>query len=138
MITTAIYIIIALVALLVALRFVHKIYPLDPVAVGRKINIYQDSTYNRTATVTGLFRNRVVIYDVLPLPIHYRGKFYSMGYTSDGYSLMFIGKKKLIFLARLAELIRKIANTPEYQGDLPGEASEETTTEPMEGVEDEV
>lgn len=138
MVTTAIYIIIALVALLVALRFVHKIYPLDPVAVGRKINIYQDNSYNRTATVTGLFRNRVVIYDVLPLPIHYRGKFYSMGYTSDGYSLMFIGKKKLIFLARLAELIRKIVNTPEYQGDLPGETSEETTTEPMEGVEDEV
>jgi hypothetical protein len=138
MVTTAIYIIIALVALLVALRFVHKIYPMDPVAVGRKVNIYQDNAYNRTATVTGLFRDRVVIYDVLHLPIHYRGKFYSVGYTRDGYSLMFIGKKKLIFMARLAELIRRIASTPEHQGDSPGEIQEVTTTEPMEGVDDEV
>lgn len=137
MVITAIYIIIALAALYVALRLVHKIYPLDPVTVGKTINIYQDNTYNRTATVTGLHSDRVVIYDVLPLPVHYRGRFYSVGYTSDGYSLMFIGRKKLYFLARLAELIRKIANTPEYQGDLLGESAEETT-EPVEGVDDEM
>ncbi|MDH6308008.1 hypothetical protein M2451_002527 [Dysgonomonas sp. PFB1-18] len=137
MVITAIYIIIAIVVLYIALRLIHKIYPLDPVTVGKTINIYQDNTYNRTATVTGLHSDRVVIYDVLPLPVHYRGRFYSVGYTSDGYSLMFIGRKKLYFLARLAELIRKIANTPEYQGDLLGESAEETT-EPVEGVDDEM
>jgi hypothetical protein len=139
MVTIAIYIIIALVVLLVALRFVHKTYPLDPVKVGKKVNIYQDNAYNRTATVTGLFRDRVVIYDVLPLPIHYRGRFYSVGYTSDGFSLIFISRKKLFFLARLTELIRKIVSTPEYQDNLPGESSEGAETmEPMEGTEDEV
>ena len=139
MVTTVVYIIIALVALLVALRFIHKVYPLDPVKVGQKVNIYQDNAYNRTATVTGLFRNRVVIYDTLPLPIHYRGKFYSVGYTSDGYTFLYINRKRLFFLARLAELIRKIANTPALQEDLPGESSEETEkTEPMEGADDEM
>lgn len=134
MVTTVVYIIIVLVAL----RLVHKAYPLDPVSVGQKISIYQDNAYNRTATVTGLFRDRVVIYDILPLPVHYRGRFYSVGYTSDGYSLIFIGRKRLFFLARMAELIRKIVGTPAYQDNLPGEKPEETVAEPMEGVEDEM
>lgn len=137
MAVSIVILILGIVALLVAMRFAHKLYPLDPLAEGKKVHIYQDGRYNRTATITGLTSGKLVIYDVLPLPIHYRGKFYSVGYTSDGFSLMFIGRKRLFFLAKLAELIRKIANTPEHQGDLPSESQEETT-EPMEGVEDEV
>lgn len=138
MITTVVFSIFALVAFSVALRLVHKIYPLDPITVGREISIYQDNTYNRTATVTGLYRDRLVIYGALPLPVHYRGKFYSVGYTSDGYSFIFIGRKKLFFLARIAELIRKIVSTPEYQNDSLGEKQEGAVTEPMEEVKDEV
>lgn len=141
-ITTIIYsIVIAIIiaaVLFVAMRFVHKLYPVDPIETGREIDIYQNGYHNRTATITRLTPNQVVIYDVLPLPIHYRGKFYSVGYTSDGSTLMYIGKKKLFRLARMAEMVRKVVSTPEYPDYLPGENSTEETTESVEEVENEM
>lgn len=137
MVTTVVYIISVLVIVFVILRHIHKLYPKDPIQKGQKVNIYQDCIYNRTATVTGLSRDRLVIYDALPLPVHYRGKFYSIGYTSDGFTLLFLGRKRLYFLARMAELIRKIVHTPEYLDNTPDE-DEKTETKPGEEVEDEL
>ena len=138
MVTTMVLCGFALAVLLIAMRFAHKIYPLDPVEKGKKVNIYQDNVYNRTATVTGLYRDRLVIYDALPLPVNYRGKFYSIGYTSDGFTLLFLGRKRLYFLARMAELIRKIVRTPEYMDNIPDDATTETQKESDEEVEDEL
>lgn len=138
MVTTMVLCGFALAAILIAMRFVHKIYPLDPVEKGKKVNIYQDNVYNRTATVTGLCRDRLVIYDTLPLPVHYRGKFYSVGYTSDGFTFLFLGRKRFYFLARMAELIRKIVRTPEYMDNIPDNATTETQKESDEEVEDEL
>lgn len=137
MVTTVVYIILVLVILFVSMRHIHKLYPEDPIKKGEKVNIYQDGIYNRTATVTGLSCDRLVIYDALPLPVHYRGKFYSIGYTSDGVTLLFLGRKRLYFLARMAELIRKIVHTPEYLDKTPDE-DEETETKSGEEVEDEL
>lgn len=137
MVTTVVYIILVLVILFVGMHHIHKLYPEDPIKKGEKVNIYQDGIYNRTATVTGLSRDRLVIYDALPLPVHYRGKFYSIGYTSDGVTLLFLGRKRLYFLARMAELIRKIVHTPEYLDNTPDE-DEEAETKSGEEVEDEL
>ena len=104
-----------LIVILIALRFVYRIYPECPLKVGEQVNIYIDNRYNRTATISHNLSGVVVIYDKLNLPVHYRGRFYALGYTDDGHTLMFVGRKRLYFLARLAELIRKIAGTPEYQ-----------------------
>ena len=138
MVTTMVLCGFALAVVLIAMRFAHKIYPLDPVEKGKKVNIYQDNVYNRTATVTGLYRDRLVIYDALPLPVNYRGKFYSIGYTSDGFTLLLLGRKRLYFLARMAELIRKIVRTPEYMDNTPDDATTETQKESDEEVEDEL
>lgn len=137
MVTTVVYIILVLVIVFVSMHHIHKLYPKDPIKKGGKVNIYQDGIYNRTATVTGLSRDRLVIYDALPLPVHYRGKFYSIGYTSDGVTLLFLGRKRLYFLARMAELIRKIVHTPEYLDNTPDE-DEEAETKSGEEVEDEL
>lgn len=138
MVTTMVLSVFSIAIILIALRFVHKLYPLDPVEKGKKVNIYQDNAYNRTATVTGLYRDRLVIYNSLPLPLDYRGKFYSVGYTSDGFTFLFLGRKRLYFLARIAELIRKIMRTPEYMDNMPEDAPAETQKEAEEEVEDEL
>lgn len=137
MVTTVFYIILVLMIVSIILRHIHKLYPLDPIKKEQKVNIYVDNIHNRTATVTGLFQDHLVIYDALPLPVDYRGRFYSIGYTSDGSTLLFLGRKRLYFLARMAELIRKIVHTPEYLDNTPDE-DEKTETKPGEEVEDEV
>lgn len=138
MITTVSIIVIVLVALAIGLRYAHKLYPLDPVRNGQQVHIYQDGRYDRTATITGLFRDRIVIYDILPLPIHYRGKFYSVGYDSNGVKLLFLGRKKLFFLARMAELIRKVVNKPDYIDDSLSKDLRDLLDEEMEDTSDEV
>ena len=116
---------LAMIAIWILLRFVHKLYPNEPVRVGDMIDIYMDGHHDRTAYVSGVEPGYIVIYDKLHLPVSFRGRFYSVGYMEDGYALMFISRRRLFFLATIAELIRRIAGTPEYKEEAIN--SEETT-----------
>lgn len=124
-----------LVVILVTMFMIYRVYPVDVLAKDVEVNIYLDGKYNRTATITDVRRDFLTVYERLPLPIHYRGKFYATGRMSDGHTLMFLGRKKFYFLMRFAELIRKLVHTPEYQEQL---LETQESTEPMEGAEDEL
>lgn len=108
-------IILLLAAFWIAIKFAYKLYPDEPLKDGGNVNIYIDGRYNRNAMISQITPDYIIIYNKLPLPVCFRGKFYSVGYMNDGHSLMFLGRKRLFFLAHVAELIRKIAGTPEYQ-----------------------
>ena len=136
MITSLIIFILGLIAFLIALKFAHYLYPADNMPAGRKVDIYLDNVYNRTATISHNFNGGLIIYDTLSLPINYRGKFYAVGQTNDGHTLMFIGRKKLYFLAHIAELIRKIVNTPEFK-DPTIEVESDAKEEPKEDADNE-
>lgn len=76
-------------------------------AVGEKVSIFLDGVYNRDATITGIGQEKVVIYERLPLPVAYRGKFYAVGCDRDGIELWYMADKRLYWLVPYAERIRK-------------------------------
>ena len=117
---------------------IRYVSPKDVICKGRKIRIYVDGELNREATITGVCSDYVTVYEKLPLPVHYRGNFYAIGRMSDGHTIMFLGKKKLYTLMRFTELIRKIANIPEYMNQLPKEDQDPETVDVEEEVEDEL
>lgn len=125
------------IALLAIWLFIHELYPVDIIRKGRKVSIYVDGKFNREATISGIASGYLFVYDRLPLPIHYRGKFYASGCMSDGHSILFLGKKKLYILMRFAEFFRKLANTPVCADQMPIE-DPEVTNEAGEEVEDEL
>lgn len=76
-------------------------------AVGDKVSIFLDGVYNRDATITGIGQEKVVIYETLPLPLAYRGKFYAVGCDRDGVEMWYMADKRLYWLVPYAERIRK-------------------------------
>lgn len=139
MIPSGIIIMVSIALICLAIMLFHSyIYPVDPVRKGNKTNVYIDGAFNRTATITDIKTGYLTVYDKLPLPIHYRGKFYAVGRMSDGHTVMFLGKKKLYLLMRFAELIRKIVRTPEYLDQTVDDAPEISQKEPKEGAGDEL
>ena len=76
-------------------------------AVGEKVSIFLNGVYNRDATITGIGQEKVVIYERLPLPVAYRGKFYAVGCDRDGIELWYMADKRLYWLVPYAERIRK-------------------------------
>lgn len=136
MITSIVILSFSLIAVWILLRFTHKLYPEKPLKAGDSVDIFMDGRYNRTAVISNIHPGYIVIYDKLPLPVCFRGKFYSVGYMNDGHSLMFIGRKRLYFLARMAELIRKIAGTPEYQDQSMGNSDAMDSIDETEKEED--
>lgn len=119
------------------MHYANLFLPKDPVEPGKEAHIYLDGRYNRTATINRIEGDCIYLYGKFPVPLHYRGKFYSVGKMSDGHTLMYLGKRKLYILMRFVELFRKIARTPEYLDNTPDE-DEKTETKPGEEVEDEV
>ena len=123
-------------------------------AVGEKVSIFLDGVYNRDATITGIGQEKVVIYERLPLPVAYRGKFYAVGCDRDGIELWYMADKRLYWLVPYAERIRKrykLIDCPfnfvPQEEQLPVEAveateiestEESTAQEAEEGREDEV
>ena len=76
-------------------------------AIGEKVSIFLDGVYNRDATISGIGQEKIVLYDRLPLPIAYRGKFYAVGCDRDGIELWYMADKRLYWLVPYAERIRK-------------------------------
>lgn len=57
---------------------VVRFFPRSYAKQGDKIHIYLNGDYNRTATVCQVASNRFYIYDKVPIPIGYRGRFFSV------------------------------------------------------------
>ena len=100
---------ICLAVAIVSIVLTVKVFiPTSTIKIGDELHIYIGSKYNRTATVNEINESDdvIVIYDNFPLPYTYQGRFYAIGYMSDGNKLIFIKNKKLLIPALLAELIR--------------------------------
>ena len=137
MATNVLIIILIGAFILALLRFAYLLFPKGTMEAGKPVNVYIDGRFNRTATICNNLPGCIVILDKLRLPVHYRGRFYSIGYTEDRCTLMYIGRKRLYFLAHVAELIRKIVGTPEYQ-DPTIEVAPEHSDEVSEDFENEL
>lgn len=61
------------------MHFANLFLPKDPVKPGKEAHIYLDGRYNRTATINRIEGDCIYLYDKFPVPLHYRGKFYSVG-----------------------------------------------------------
>ena len=112
-------------------------------AIGEKVSIFLDGVYNRDATISGIGQEKIVIYDRLPLPIAYRGKFYAVGCDRDGIELWYMANKRLYWLVPYAERIRKrykLIDCPfnfvPVSEELPVEPVEATDIESTEESED--
>lgn len=134
MTTNILIITVVCIAILIGLRFIHKIYPIQQMACGNKVKIYLNGFYNRTATISRNLPGGIVIYDKIMLPVHYRGRFYTIGYMDDGNKVMVVRSVGMAYLAFFAEIARKISNTPEFS-DSTVELTEKTD-EPKEEVQD--
>lgn len=86
---------------------VNLAFPKRYSAVGDKMSIFLDGVYNRDATITGIGQEKVVIYETLPLPVAYRGRFYAVGCDRDGVEMWYLADKRLYWLVPYAERIRK-------------------------------
>lgn len=110
---SAIVLILALVFAYGGLRetlgdLVVKIFPKNRSQKGDSVDIFLNGKYNRTATISRISADKIVIYDRLPLPLDYRGRFYAIGNdVNDGSCLIYIGNRKHYRFVRLAEIIRK-------------------------------
>ncbi|MGV8135892.1 MAG: hypothetical protein AB2L20_11815 [Mangrovibacterium sp.] len=98
----------------ILLRNLPGKYPICPIKKGEKVNVFLGYIPNRCATVSNLTNSYLTIYNVFQMPISYRGKFYSVGKLDDGQKVYYLSKKRHIFYAHLAELIRKIIEVPAY------------------------
>lgn len=86
---------------------VNLLLPRRTSAKGDKVHIFLDGIYNRDATITGIGQEKIMIYETLPLPLTYRGKFYGVGTDRDGVEFWYMADKRLYWLVPFAERIRK-------------------------------
>lgn len=90
---------------------VIKLFPKNHSQKGDSVDIFLNGKYNRTATISNIFADKIFIYNHLPLVLDYRGRFYGIGLDkNDGSRLIYIGKRKHYRFVRLAEIIRKAFN----------------------------
>lgn len=109
--------------------FVNKWMPADNMKQGDVVYIYLNNEYNRKATISKVEENRLFIYDKLPLPLSYRGKFYAVGVdVSDNSRFLYMKKRMYIIPCRIVERFRKSIGLDQYLDNLPvsdaGEAEE--------------
>jgi hypothetical protein len=82
----------------------------DEINQGDRIYIYFDDLlvkFNRIATIDDISDDRILIYNKLPLPLDYVGKFYAVGRTPDGVKLIYVKEFIFVYMAVIAELFRK-------------------------------
>lgn len=102
------------VAIIISMRFVHLLYPIRNMLLGSKVNVYINGFFNRRVTVSHNLPGGVVILDKIMIPVHFRGRFYTVGYMDDGNKVLITHKTWMAYLAHVAEIIRKVVDTPEY------------------------
>ena len=92
----------------IAGELLTKLFPSDYMRVGDKIDVFMDGAYNRTATITGIDQDHIIIYGTLQLPIEFRGRFYATGVDqTDGTRLVYVKTRKYFKFVRAAELVRE-------------------------------
>jgi len=106
--TIAIIIFLVILAILVFKLggITERFFPREILQVGSSVEIFCDGVYNRTATITGITTDKIYIYDTLPLPLDYRGKFYGVGCDSDGVEFWYLKDRRRNRLLVFAEFIR--------------------------------
>lgn len=118
---------------------VNKWMPADNMKQGDVMYIYLNNEYNRKATISKVEENRVFIYDKLPLPLSYRGKFYAVGVdVSDNSRFLYMRKRRYIIPCRIVERFRKSIGLDQYLDNLPVSEVEETEDNEEKEAEDEV
>lgn len=119
--------------------FVNKWMPADNMKKGDVMHIYLNNEYNRSATISKVEESRLFIYDKLPLPLSYRGKFYAVGVdVSDNSRFLYMKKRIYIIPCRIVERFRKSIGLDQYLDNLPvSDAGEAEETEEKE-ADDEV
>ena len=119
--------------------FVNKWMPADNMKQGDVMYIYLNNEYNRKATISKVEENRVFIYDKLPLPLSYRGKFYAVGVdVSDNSRFLYMRKRRYIIPCRIVERFRKSIGLDQYLNNLPVSEVEEAEDNEEKEAEDEV
>jgi len=98
---------------------ISKCFPYKPMKAGDKVHIYINNVYNRSATISQVSGRLLYIYIKLPLEIEYRGRFYATGVLGGGERLIFVPQHKYLYLAVLAEAVRKIFGITECIENLP-------------------
>lgn len=84
------------------------------------MHIFLDDEYNRSATISSVTKSKIVIYDKLPLPLTYRGKFYAVGEdAADGGKFIYVSKHYHVIPCRIVERFRRRFGLPEDIDNLP-------------------
>lgn len=99
--------------------WVNKLFPKAILKNGDKAHIYLNGKYNRLASINKVDSDSLYIYDNLPLPVDYRGKFYAVGVDcNDGSKLVYVKIRKHYRFVRIAELVRKALNIQDDEEQL--------------------
>ncbi len=94
--------------LIISLVITHTL--IDDLKVNDKIYLFFDGILpkmNRKATINSIGEDLIYIYDILPLPLDYTGRFYATGVTPDGVKLIYVKAFVFIYFAKIAELLRR-------------------------------
>lgn len=119
--------------------FVNKWMPADNMKKGDVMHIYLNNKYNRNATISKVDGNRIFIYDKLPLPLSYRGKFYAVGVdVSDNSYFIYVRKRRYIIPCRIVERFRVSIGLDQYLDNLPVSEDEGNENNEEKEEEDEV
>lgn len=119
--------------------FVNEWMPADNMKKGDVMHIYLNNEYNRKATISKVEENRIIIYDKLPLPLSYRGKFYAVGVDmSDNTRFIYVRKRRYIIPCRIVERFRISIGLDQYLDNLPVSEDEENYNNEEKEAEDEV
>ncbi len=144
MIALVITFVIALLVLCIRLlngKPIEDLFPNKPMRTDSQVHIFIGTRYNRSATINRITTDSLVIYQSMPLPIDYRGRFYATGRLSDGKRVYYLANRNYFYLVHLGEIARVLFNIVDSAynlvPDLPGDLdSDGDNTE--EGTEDEL
>lgn len=116
------------VSLIVIIRsyggyLLNRWMPKDNMRQGDVIHIYLNNEYNRSATISKVEGSSIVIYDRLPLPMSYRGKFYAAGTDlTDNIQYLYMRKRRYIIPCRIIERFRRRFGLDQHMENLPVDA----------------
>lgn len=103
-----------------------RLFPKAPMHKGDKVDVFLNGRYNRTATITGISADRLVIYGTVGLPVDYRGRFYAVGTdTNDGSRVVFVSRRKHFKFVKASELVRRMFNVVDDEDMLSAEEEEQ-------------